>query len=183
MGLRRFSHALHRDIGYLCVGLTLVYALSGIAVNHVRDWNPNYKVVRGETRIPPSDFRGVLSEEQILDLLRLIGEPPSYGNVFQPDPQSLWVFVEGRVIEFHLPSGEVRYERIAPRLFWHAVNFLHLNHPKKAWTWIADLYAVGLILLTLTGLLLLPRGRMRRRCLVLTFVGVLIPILPLLLYY
>lgn len=183
MGLRRLSHALHRDIGYLCVGLTLVYALSGIAVNHAHHWNPNYQVARSEARIAPSDFRGELSAEQILELLRRIGEPPSYQNSFQPDPESLWIFVEGRVIEVHLPSGVVVYERAAPRFFWHAVNFLHLNHPKKAWTWIADLYAAGLILLALTGLLLLARGRMRRRCLLLTLAGILLPILPLLLYY
>lgn len=183
MGLRRVSHALHRDLGYLCVGLTLIYALSGIAVNHAADWNPNYKVVRDRAQIAPSAFRGVLDEAKVLELLRALGEPPTYQNLFQPDPENLWVFVEGRVIQFHLPSGVVEYERAAPRVFWHAVNFLHLNHPKKAWTWIADLYAVGLILLALTGLLLLPRGRMRRRCLLLTLAGLLLPLLPLLIYY
>ena len=34
--------ALHRDIGYLAVGLTFVYALSGLAVNHIADWDPNF---------------------------------------------------------------------------------------------------------------------------------------------
>lgn len=183
MGLRKFNHALHRDIGYLCVGLTLIYALSGIAVNHLHHWNPNYKVEKARAQIAPSDYRGVLDEDRVLELLRQIGEPPIYENVFQPDPESLMVFVEGRVIRFHLPSGVVEYERAAPRAFWHAVNFLHLNHPKKAWTWIADLYAAGLILLALTGLLLLPRGRMRPRCIVLILLGLLIPVLPLLLYY
>lgn len=183
MNLRRFYHALHRDVGYLCIGLTLVYALSGIAVNHVRDWNPNYKVVRDTAQIAPSDFRGVLSEQAVLDLLGAIGEPLRYENLFQPDPERLMVFVDGRVISFHLPSGRVEYERAEPRFFWHAVNFLHLNHPKKAWTWIADIYAGGLILLALSGLLLLPRGRMRRRCMILTLLGLLIPILPWLLYY
>jgi hypothetical protein len=37
---------IHRDLGYVCVGLTLVYAVSGVAVNHVRDWNPNYRITR-----------------------------------------------------------------------------------------------------------------------------------------
>lgn len=183
MSLRSFSHALHRDLGYLCIGLTLVYALSGIAVNHLRDWNPSYKLTRTTAQIPPTAFRGVVPEELVLDLLRQIGEPASYDNIFQPDPERVMVFVEGRVLTFHLPSGTVDYERAEPRRFWHAINFLHLNHPKKAWTWMADLYAVGLILLALTGLLLLPRGRMRRRCLIMTVAGGLLPILPLLLYY
>jgi hypothetical protein len=33
---------LHRDFGYLVVGLTFVYAASGLAVNHIEDWDPNF---------------------------------------------------------------------------------------------------------------------------------------------
>ena len=39
---RPWLRALHRDIGYLAVGLTVVYALSGLAVNHIGDWDPNF---------------------------------------------------------------------------------------------------------------------------------------------
>ncbi len=183
MSLRKLSHALHRDAGYLCIGLTLLYALSGIAVNHLRDWNPSYKVVRVTSQVAPSNYRGVLSEAMVFDLLRQIGEPTTYDNIFQSDPTSVMVFVEGRVIEFDLPSGQVLHEQVEPRAFWHAINYLHLNHPKKAWTWVADIYAGGLILLALTGLLLLPRGKMRRRCFILTIAGCLIPVFPLLFYY
>ena len=34
--------ALHRDFGYLVVGLTIIYAVSGLAVNHIADWDPNF---------------------------------------------------------------------------------------------------------------------------------------------
>ncbi len=34
-------------------------------------------------------------------------------------------------------------------------NFLHLNHPKGAWTWIADAFAVLLGGLALSGLFLI----------------------------
>ena len=43
---RKWNNILHRDIGYIIVGLTLVYGVSGIAVNHTADWNPNYTVER-----------------------------------------------------------------------------------------------------------------------------------------
>ena len=35
--------AVHRDIGYLAVGFTVIYALSGIAMNHIDDWDPNFQ--------------------------------------------------------------------------------------------------------------------------------------------
>jgi hypothetical protein len=41
---RPWLRALHRDLGYLAVGLTFVYALSsGLAVNHIADWDPNFE--------------------------------------------------------------------------------------------------------------------------------------------
>lgn len=182
MRLRRLTHGLHRDVGHLCIGLTLVYALSGIAVNHLRDWNPSYKVMRAAAQVAPREFRGVADEELVLDLLRELGEPARYEHLFQPDPERLWVFVDGRVLEFDLPTGRVDLERAEPRLFWHAINSLHLNHPKKAWTWIADLYAAGLIFLALTGFLLLPPKRGRRRGLLLTGLGLLVPAFALFWY-
>src|SRR5579872_1781489 len=40
---RLLLRAVHRDVGYTAVGLTFVYALSGLAVNHVADWDPNFE--------------------------------------------------------------------------------------------------------------------------------------------
>ena len=42
--LRKWSRILHRDIGFFFIGTTLIYAISGIALNHMADWNPNYSV-------------------------------------------------------------------------------------------------------------------------------------------
>src|SRR5260370_40180768 len=40
--LRTWLRAIHRDVGYSAVGLTFVYAASGLAVNHVASWDPNF---------------------------------------------------------------------------------------------------------------------------------------------
>ena len=42
--LRKWSRILHRDIGFFFIGTTILYGLSGIALNHLSDWNPNYTV-------------------------------------------------------------------------------------------------------------------------------------------
>ncbi len=39
---RRWNKILHRDIGYLSVAMVFIYGISGLAVNHIADWNPNY---------------------------------------------------------------------------------------------------------------------------------------------
>ena len=33
----RLNRVLHRDIGYLAAGMTLLYALTGILLNHIHD--------------------------------------------------------------------------------------------------------------------------------------------------
>ena len=39
---RKWNKILHRDIGYLSVAMVVIYGVSGIAVNHIGDWKPNY---------------------------------------------------------------------------------------------------------------------------------------------
>ena len=182
MNWRKWNHALHRDLGFLCAGLTLIYALSGIAVNHIADWNPNYRIERVEARIAPLPS-GAINPADIPRILEQLSEK-SYQNAFQPDPDNLWIYVDQRMIRIHLPSGRVEHEVARRRAFWYPLNFLHLNHPKKAWTWVADLYAAALFLLALSGLLMLSKnGPRRRRGLVLTMLGLGLPLIFLLAYY
>ncbi len=183
MNWRKLNHGLHRDLGFLCVGLTLVYALSGIAVNHLHDWNPNYRIERIAMTIDPLPA-GIIQTGQLQQVLRQLGETKISKPHFQPDPENLWLYADTRMIRVHLPSGTVQAEKAVKRAFWYRLNFLHLNHAQKAWTWVADIYAVGLFALAITGVLLLPkRADLRRRALLLGGVGIIIPLVFLLAYY
>ncbi len=57
-----------------------------------------------------------------------------------------------------LPTGKVLVEATRPRPVLYALNQLHLNGPKRLWTWIADLYALALIVLAGTGAFII-KGR------------------------
>src|SRR5688572_5836076 len=50
---RAWLRAIHRDVGYLAVGFTIIYALSGIAMNHVDDWNYNFNSSERSLTIAP----------------------------------------------------------------------------------------------------------------------------------
>ncbi|HEY5673683.1 MAG TPA: PepSY-associated TM helix domain-containing protein [Malonomonas sp.] len=183
MNWRKWNYAVHRDLGFLCIGLTLVYALSGIAVNHVNDWNPNYVIERVAASIKPLP-PGLVDPLTIPQLLQQLGESGAHENTFQPDADNLWIYIDQRMIKVHLPSGQVQQELFKRRSFWYPLNFLHLNHPKKAWTWVADIYAAALFLLAVSGLLMVSKKTgLKRRGLVLTAAGVLLPLLFLQLYY
>jgi hypothetical protein len=66
---------------------------------------------------------------------------------------------------------------IRPRPVLYEMNQLHLNTPKGAWTWIADLYAVALLFVAATGLFVLKgRTGITGRGAWLTAIGVAIPV-------
>jgi len=180
MNWRHWNNALHRDIGFLCIGLTLVYAISGVAVNHISQWNPSYRVERIETNIGPVSGNP-MDADTIRKILARLDETGKLESSYRPDPQSLQLFVEGRSILIDLGTGHVVHDRAIRRPILREMNFLHLNHPKKNWTWVADLYAVALGFLAVSGMLMI-RSKTMRRGVVLTGIGFVIPLLFLVLY-
>ena len=74
------------------------------------------------------------------------------------------------------------HQKFSPRPGLYAMNFLHLNHPKKAWTIVADIYAVLLGVLAFTGLFVLTgRKGITGRGAWLTSAGILMPLIFLIL--
>ena len=97
-------------------------------------------------------------------------------------PDSVKVFLEGRTLTVSTADGVVRDERIARRKVLFEANYLHLNRGKGAWTWFADLYAVGLAVLAVTGIFIVPgRKGLRGRGRWLLLAGASVPAVFLLL--
>jgi uncharacterized protein len=171
---RKLNNALHRDVGYLIVGLTIVYGVSGLAVNHRADWNPSYRSQKRALRIEP--VRATERAEIVRQAQAALGlgEPR---NVFRPDPQTLQLFYEAETYSVDLPTGAVIVDANRPRPVLYEMNQLHLNTPKGAWTWIADLYAVALLFVAGTGLFVLKgRTGITGRGAWLTALGIVVPI-------
>ena len=173
---RPFIRALHRDLGYLVVGLTVIYAVSGLAVNHIADWDPNfrqYRTVRELGRPLPGDDRAVTAA--VMDRLRISGQPK---EVFRAAPDQLDILFEGRTLHVNPQTGRVIDEGQKPRLLLRLANWLHLNRGKKAWTVVADFYAAGLLTLALTGLFMLPgKNGVLGRGGVFFALGIIVPVL------
>jgi hypothetical protein len=74
-------------------------------------------------------------------------------------------------------AGHVLDEGQRPRPLLRAANWLHLNRGKKAWTYVADAYAAGLLLLALSGMFMIAgRKGLLGRGAALVAVGVAIPV-------
>jgi uncharacterized protein len=152
--LRPWVRAVHRDAGYFAVGLTLVYALSGLAVNHIADWDPNFQQIeRAHQLAAPLPAEPALAAQRALAALG-IEEAPS--EVYAAGEDAVDVVLQHRTLHVTPSTGKVLEEGQSPRLFLRLANWLHLNRGKKAWTYVADTYAVLLLYLAISGLFMIP---------------------------
>ena len=151
--LRKWNNILHRDLGYLAVALTLIYAISGVAVNHIGDWNPNYVVERSEQTFAPIEVGE--RDAMVAAVIQRLALEAAPNDVFRPSPGILELFYDDHSIRVDASAGVAVSERLVRRRLLNDFNYLHLNVPKGAWTWIADLYAGVLALLAITGMFVL----------------------------
>jgi hypothetical protein len=171
---RTWTRAIHRDLGHLAVGLTAVYALSGLAVNHIADWDPNFVNYQRTVELGPLSGDDPTIAAQVLAKLEITDKPT---ETYRAAPEQLELVFEQRTVHVDTSTGRVVDEGQRPRLLLRAANWLHLNRGKKSWTVIADAYAAGLLLLAVTGMVMLPgRKGLLGRGGVLVLIGVAIPI-------
>lgn len=155
MKWRKWNIIIHRDLGYLCFGLTILYVISGIAVNHIHSWNPTYSLEKTSAAVDLSAVDTKNNEAVTRSVLEQLDESGDLKNIYRESEQVLKIFVVNNNITVNLPDGTVFQEKSNKRPLLYQANFLHLNHAKKLWTWFADLYAVCLGALAISGILIL----------------------------
>ena len=179
--LRRWNNALHRDIGYLCVGMTLIYAISGIVLNHFKAGDfqhPDYGKSYTNLKVAlPKD--GKIDQAYVWSVLDQIKERDHYKSYITGEGY-LQIFLTKGFIYLDLSTGEAQMEKKTTRYVIREMNMLHYNNLKKFYTWFSDFFAAGLITLAITGLFIL-RGKngIIGRGAWLTAIGILIPALYL----
>lgn len=177
---RKWFRVIHRDFGYLFFGVTLVYAISGIAINHLDDWNPNYVITTKEIS---TNINRSSDKNDILSMLEEHHENKNYKNHYYPSENGLKIFLKNGVVYVNLNTGQGLIEKSKRRPMFREMNYLHYN-PVKYWTWFSDLYAGALIALAITGLFLVRGTKgITGRGAWLTVLGILIPLIYLFIYF
>ena len=183
MNIRRINRAVHRDLGYFFTGMIIIYALSGIALNHRNDWNPNYSIISKTLTLKvPLDI--LTNEERAVDeILSEIDEKDNYRKHYFPADNELKIFLEGGgSVDINLDTGKTLYEKLKKRPVFFEVNLLHYN-PGRAWTWFSDIFSIALIILGITGLFILKgKNGIKNRGAWLTIAGIIVPLIFLLMY-
>lgn len=152
VSLRAWLRAIHRDLGYVLVGLTVIYAASGLAVNHISDWDPSFEAFERTHELGPltGDDAAIARE-----VTARLGISSPVRDTYRASESELEVTLDKRTLFIDTRTGSVRDEGQEPRFFLRLANWLHLNRGKKAWTVVADIYAAGLLFLAVSGLFML----------------------------
>jgi hypothetical protein len=195
MNWRKLNRILHRDIGYFFFGMSVIYGVSGIALNHIDDWDPSYHIRNEKTQVDPSMLghglttlpgqttAGGLTKEEAISILEAVNVSNRYKSHYFPTDNLLKIFVEGGSVTFNRISGKGIIEIISRRPVFYQFNFLHYNNPKLLWTWFADFYGAALVVMAITGLWMIQGKRgFYGRGKWYVIAGILIPVLFLLMY-
>ncbi|MCX6230112.1 MAG: PepSY-associated TM helix domain-containing protein [Bacteroidetes bacterium] len=179
---RKWNRILHRDIGYFFFGLTIIYCISGIALNHKKDWNPNYNISYNDFKINESFDKSTVTNDWVMSLLKNFHEENHYKKYFFPDKSTLKIFIDNGSITINLETKEGYIEKITRRPFFFEINFLHYN-PGKWWLWFSDLFCVGMIIIAISGLFIIAKSKnsLSKRGIWFVIAGLIIPILALIL--
>ena len=156
---RAWLRAIHRDIGYLAVGFTVIYALSGIAMNHIDDWDPNFHASEMTHKIAPipDELSDADATRRIADAAGLTGK---IDDVYRAGDEVRLTYANGSKVTAIGDTITVQMRR--DRLFFRVADWLHATRGKQAWKFIADAYAALLLSLALSGIFMI-KGRLGLR--------------------
>lgn len=173
---RPWLRAIHRDAGYLAIGLTIIYAVSGLAINHIKDWDPNFEVEKKTHRIDsaiPGDEEAAAA--QVIAALDIDEQP---AEIYLEDGTLEIAFNEReRKLVVDTATGAVTETYKEPRFLLRVSNWLHVARGKKAWNYIADSYAVFLLFLAISGVFMIKgRKGFLGRGAILVIIGIAVPI-------
>ena len=179
--LRIWCRTIHRDLSFFFSGMVLIYAISGLVMNHRDAINPHYSVSLTEMQMDNLPSQAEFNRAKVEELMHKAGVSEAYTKHYFPKPGHLKVFLKGgSSLQANIVTGHVVYESLARRPLISTMTTLHYN-PGKWWTWFGDAFALSLVIITLTGIFMLKgkKGLWGRGCIEL-LVGMLIPVLLIL---
>lgn len=172
---RAWLRAVHRDAGYLAIGFTVIYAISGIAQNHIEDWGDvSYKATEKTVAIPaiPAETPDDVAINTVAAVAGL-GTPTVKLRA-------------GDEIRLEYASGakataigtQLTIQSRERRSFIGAANWLHTARNKNGWKYVADAFAVVLLYLAISGIFMI-KGKLgfKWRGAMLISLGVAVPVI------
>ncbi|MDR1371522.1 MAG: peptidase [Dysgonamonadaceae bacterium] len=152
MGIRHWLRVIHRNLGFLVVGISLVYGISGIYLNHLGGGDPAFRTVEASLQLPPN-----LTLQSLETAWNEKKNLPKINKIMSVDETHLRLMLEGGIGIYNSTDGHIDYELHHKRIIIYWINRLHYSRV-NGWTPVADIFAGSLIFLAFSGLFI-TRGK------------------------
>ncbi|HON18267.1 MAG TPA: PepSY-associated TM helix domain-containing protein [Salinivirgaceae bacterium] len=187
MDVRKIFRWIHRELGYFFAVMAIIYGISGIALNHSSDWNPDMVITRTVDSLPKALLPDSIGRNESEAILSHFNESGSYKKHYFPNDSTLKIFFHisggsGNVM-VDIKSRQVVIERLERRFFFYQINRLHRNAFRSLWTWFSDIFALSLVIFAITGIFMM-KGKygLAKHGIYWLLAGAIIPILLYLHY-
>lgn len=146
--IRKWFRIIHRDLGFLMIGICLIYGISGILLNHMDGKDPAFKIKEETLKIEPE-----LNPEELTLHWNDQQSLPSLNKVLSIDEDHLRLMLNGGIGVYNIKTGIVDYQIHKKNNFIYWINKLHYNKV-KGWSIMADIFAVSLIFFAISGIVI-----------------------------
>jgi uncharacterized protein len=149
---------LHRDLGYFYIGLIISFATSGILMNHRDMWEAQkYNVVVKEITVKiPS--KGSITEDYAKNFISSYNLTDTFRK-FKIKAGLLRISYKNTDVEIDLTTGKGEIESYQKTPIISQMIFLHKN-TSNWWIYYSDIFGLSLITIALTGILMIPKGKL-----------------------
>jgi len=155
----KFSlRSIHRDLGYLYVGLIISFAFSGIMMNHREHWHPE-KYTINVTEIQkefPQDV--AITEDLVRSFVNKDLHIKDKVKRHFVRKGKLKVSCENHDIELNIESGKGEIVEFHKTPFISHIMTLHKSN-SDWWIYYSDIFALSLITIAVSGILIIAKGK------------------------
>ena len=176
---RKFIHFLHRDLGFFFFGATIIYAASGLYLNHRYEWDLYYNSkAHQEFSVSAPGRAKEFTSDDATRLLTDIGVAHEYISHETSSKGTIKIEFENGSAVVDRDTGRVRVETLTRHTLPLLLTWVQLHfNPGRWWTWFSDLFCGSLLVIAFSGLFLLRgnKGVAGIRGAFLVFLGIAIP--------
>ena len=176
------ERGLHRDIAYFYIGLIISFSLSGIALNHRRDWNPQkYTYEKKAVGYTIPEIESEIDEQWLTEFSSSIEVDQSIRKTTLEDGE-FKVFYEYDVVTIDAKTGKGEHEMVRRIPVLGQMSFLHIT-TEPLWIWYSDIFGLAMVTIAVTGMFI-SKGKFSftQRGWRLSLLGIIFPFLILYLF-
>ena len=175
-GRIKLNRQLHRNGGYLIVGIICFFAITGILLNHRSTLKIGYSTAVSEYQLDAFDSDTLLRKHVNNMLMKI--DTSAQMKAFQLNEDQLQIFTNAGNVTIHEQTGKAEKVVWSYNQTWRVIKNLHMASFHNTWKWLSDFFALSLIIVSITGLYMAKgRNSFRKYGWWVFAVGSLVPVL------